>query len=345
MDKINDYIAVAMQVTCSAINHLVSRSEVMDSMEKTITKLDRHIFGAKKFIGTEVRLIVLPEYFLTSYPTREDIPAWTEKACLTKDDPIFEKLGQVCKRDDVFLSGNYYEHDPNFPDFYFQSSFILDNQGQMILNYRRLNSMYSVTPHDVFEKYIDLYGYESLFPVVDTEIGRLACVASEEILYPEVSRCLMMRGAEVILHSTSEIGSATLSPKNIAKRARAIENMAYVVSANSASIKGGLVLDESTDGHSQIVHYEGHLLCEAIAGESIVANANIHIEALREYRSRVSMKNFIARQRFELYADSYSNHAFYPVNQFTDTVLPKSAFATLQSDTIQKLKDKDVLAG
>lgn len=343
MDKVNDYIAVAMQVTCAAINHLENRSEVIDAMNTTIAKLDRHVFGAKKFIGSEVRLIVLPEYFLTSYPTREDIPTWHEKACLKKDDPVFEKLGHICKRDDVFLSGNYYEQDSNFPDFYFQSSFILDNQGNMILNYRRLNSMYSVTPHDVLEKYIEIYGAESLFPVVDTEIGRLACVASEEILYPEVSRCLMMRGAEVILHSTSEIGSAILSPKNIAKRARALENMAYVVSANSSGIKGGLVLDESTDGHSQIVHYEGHLLCEALAGESIVANANIHIEALREYRSRVSMKNFIARQRFELYADSYTNHSFYPADQFAKGALPKSAFRSLQSDTIQKLKEKGIL--
>lgn len=343
MSTIKDYVAIAMQVSCQAVNPCKDRSEVMASMHKTIAKLDRHIFGAKKFVGKDVRLVVLPEYFLTSYPTREDIPTWKDKACLQKDDPIFDELGKICRRDDIFLSGNYYESDPHFPEFYFQSSFILDNQGSMILNYRRLNSMYSVTPHDVLDQYVALYGEESLFPVVDTEIGRLACVASEEILYPEVSRCLMMRGAEVILHSTSEVGSALLSPKNIAKRARALENMAYVVSANSAGIKDGLVLDESTDGHSQIVHYEGHLLCEALAGESIVANANIHIEALREYRSRVSMKNYIARQRFELYADSYAKHAFYPVNQFADGALPKSAFTTLQSDTIQKLKDQDIL--
>ena len=343
MSKVTDYMALAMQVPCYAINKYPDRATAREVMESTISRLDKQIFGAKKFIGKHLRLVVLPEYFLTGFPTRESIKEWLDKACITKDDPLFEKLGAICKRENIFLSGNYYELDPNFPDFYFQASFILDNSGKMILNYRRLNSMYSPTPHDVLDKYIKLYGYESLFPVVDTELGRLACVASEEILYPEVSRCLMMRGAEVILHSSSEVSSATPSKKNIAKQARAIENMAYVISANSAGMYDSLVLRDSTDSHSQIIHYEGHILVEALAGESVVANANIHIEALRTYRSRVGMKNYIARQRFELYADSYKNHSFYPANQFDGEVLPKSAFGGIQKNTIQKLQDKGII--
>ena len=343
MSKVEDYIAIAMQLPCFAINKYPDAKSARVLIEKNIEELGVQIFGAKKFIGEHVRLVVLPEYFMTSYPTRESILEWRDKACISKDDSIFEKLGGLCVKNDIFLSGNYYESDPNFPDFYFQSSFILNNKGKMILNYRRLNSMYSVTPHDVLDKYIDLYGYESLFPVVDTELGKLACVASEEILYPEVSRCLMMRGAEVLLHSSSEIGSATPSKKNIAKQARAIENMAYVISANSAGISEGLVLKDSTNGHSQIVHYEGHLLSEALVGESIVANANIHIEALRTYRSRTSMKNYIARQRFELYADSYKNNSHYPANLFANGNLEKSAFKSKQQETIESLKSKGVI--
>ena len=342
-NTVSDYIALAMQIPCMAVNKYQNREEVLQAIDSRIETIGNQIFGAKKFVGPHLRLIVLPEYFLTGFPTRENIQEWRDKACFSKDDQIFKKLGDVCQRENIFLSGNYYEIDDNFPDFFFQASFIIDPKGKMILNYRRLNSMYSPTPHDVLDRYIDLYGYESLFPVVDTEIGKLACIASEEILYPEVARCLMMRGAEVFLHSSSEIASATLSKKNIGKRARALENMAYVVSANSAGMIDSLVLPNSTDGHSQIVHYEGHLLTEALVGESIVANSYIHIEALREYRSRVSMKNYIARQRFELYAESYSKHSFYPANQFNDAMLPKSAFNGIQQATIDKLKAKGIL--
>jgi len=343
MTKVTDYIALAMQIPCYAVNKYNGRDETREAMNQTVHRLAKQIFGAKKFIGPYVKLVVLPEYFLTGFPTRESISEWLDKVCITKDDKLFESLGDICQNENIFLSGNYYEADINFPEFYFQSSFILDNAGKMILNYRRLNSMYSPTPHDVLDRYIDLYGYESLFPVVDTELGKLACVASEEILYPEVSRCLMMRGAEVILHSSSEVGSALPSKKNIAKQARAIENMAYVISANSAGMIDSLVLENSTDAHSQIIHYEGHKLCEALTGESVVANANIHIEALREYRSRMSMKNYIARQRFELYADSYRNHSFYPPNSFGAGKLEKSLFRQIQTDTIRRLKDDGII--
>ena len=106
------------------------------------------------------------------------------------------------------------------------------------MRYRRLVSMFAPTPHDVLDPYLDLYGADALFPVADTAIGRLACVASEEILYPEITRALALRGAEVICHSSSEVGTPLTTPKNIAKQARAYENMLYVVSANSGGIAG-----------------------------------------------------------------------------------------------------------
>jgi len=197
MPPMNTYTALAMQIKCQAVNHHSSRAEVIDAMKATLTRVNYHIGGAKKFIGPALKLVVLPEYFMTSYPMGEGIMGWRELACISKDHEIFEIIGDICRSNNVFLSGNYYEQDDNFPNLFFQASFIVDDQGKHILNYRRLNSMFSPTPHDVLDRYIELYGEESLFPVADTSIGKLACIASEEILYPEVARCLMMRGAEV----------------------------------------------------------------------------------------------------------------------------------------------------
>ena len=120
--------------------------------------------------------------------------------------------------------------------------------------------MYAATPHDVLDEYISVYGVDSLFPVARTPLGNFACLASEEILYPEIARCLALKGAEIFLHNTSEVGALSPTPKNIAKQARAIENMAYVISANSAGITGYAIPAHSTDGHSQIVQYEGMVL-------------------------------------------------------------------------------------
>ncbi len=310
------YKALALQTTCFAVNAAQTPQEARERMQRTAERIEQQIQASKRFIGPDVRLVVLPEYFLTGFPMGESIAEWQQKACLRPDDPLWTTLGQIAQRQQIFLSGNTYEIDEHFPDLYFQCSFVFSPTGQRILHYRRLNSLFAPTPHDVWDKYLDCYGLEAVFPVADTEIGRLACIASEEILYPEIARCLLMRGAEVFLHSTSEVGSPQLTPKNVAKLARAIENIAYVVSANSAGIAHIDIPFASADGGSKIVHYEGHVLCEAGFGESMVAHATLDIEALRAHRARPGMSNYIARQRFELFAHSYAQHSIYPPNTF-----------------------------
>ncbi len=331
------YKALALQLTCQAVNPARNRTEARSLMETTVGRIHRQIRASKAFIGPDLRLVVLPEYFLTGFPMGESMSEWADKACLTLTDPIYERLGEIAAATDVFLSGNAYELDPSFPDLYFQTSFIVAPSGEVILRYRRLNSMFAPTPHDVWDRYLAVYGYEAIFPVVDTEIGRLACIASEEILYPEIARCLMMRGAEVFLHASSETGSNLLTQKNIAKLARSIENMAYVVSANSAGIANIDIPAASTDGASKIINYEGIVLAEAGYGESMVASATLDLGALRAHRHRLGMGNFILRQRTELYARSYAEYAFYPANNWTDPAPTRAHFSQQQAQTLARL--------
>ena len=233
------YQALGLQVNCRAVN-MMSVEDARQSIFSTIEHVDSLLTGSQGFLrsfaGAPATLVVLPEYFLTSFPMGDTIEGWQAKGCIEMDGQEYEKLSAVAQKHNIYLSGNAYELDPNFPQLYFQTSFIIGPSGDVILRYRRLVSMFGATPHDVLDAYLDIYGEEGLFPVVDTPIGRLACVASEEILYPEITRAHVLRGAEVICHSSSEVGSLQDTPKNIAKRARAYENIAYVVSANSASI-------------------------------------------------------------------------------------------------------------
>jgi len=284
--RIEPYQALGLQVTCQAVNMAASTDAAREQMLHSIKHVDGRIKGsigfANTFSGVPVRLVVLPEYFLTSFPMGESISEWIDKACLKIDGPEYDALSNIAQSNKIYLSGNAYEVDPYFPQLYFQTSFILNDSGDVILRYRRLVSMYSPTPHDVMDKYLEKYGDDSLFPVVDTELGKLACVASEEILYPEISRALALKGAEVLCHSSSEVGSPRATPKNIAKQARAYENMVYVVSANSAGIEGIPFPAASTDGRSQVVDFKGQVMAEADTGESMVGIGELNINALSQ---------------------------------------------------------------
>jgi predicted amidohydrolase len=207
--------------------------------------------------------------------------------------------------------------------------------------------MFAPTPHDVWDKYLDLYGIEGVFPVADTDIGKLACCASEEILFPEITRALGLRGAEVLLHSTSEIASPDLTPKEIARRARAVENLMYVVSANSGGLYGEGIPANSVDGMSKIVDYKGRVLVSADVGETMVAHAEIDLAALRANRAKPGMPNYHARQRLEMFADVYGKTSVYPANTLLkdgEPVVPDRAhFIETQRATIEMLAKKGVL--
>lgn len=267
------------------------------------------------FTGCPTKLVLIPEFVLTGWRLGESLEEWRQKATLDYDGPEYERLGEVAQQAGIYLAGNAYEKDPNFPEIYFQTCFIIAPNGNVILRYRRMTSTYDITPHDIWDKYLDVYGIEGVFPVAKTEIGNLACIASEEILWPELSRCHVYRGAEIILHPTSEQGSTIKTARDLCKRTRAAENMAYVVSANTSSIEGGSVPAHTCCGMSKIIDYYGNVLTEAgQGGESLWANSVIELEALRRYRRRPAMGNFLTRQPVDAYAACYAENGIVPAN-------------------------------
>ncbi|MDA8368908.1 MAG: hypothetical protein M0026_03460 [Nocardiopsaceae bacterium] len=330
------YRALALQTACHAVNDHVDTPAARDAINESIDRIHKETIAAKRTIGQDLRLVVLPEYVLTGPPMGEPLPVWAERAALDPDGPEYRRLGQLASDADVYLAVNAYETDPHFPDVYFQGCVILGPDGRRVLHYRRLHSMWTVSPHDVLDRYLEIYGEDSLFPVADTEIGRLAPIASEEILFPELARCFAMRGAEVFVHSSSEISSALLSPKNVAKLARAIENSAYVVSANTAGVFGTALPPASADGSSKVVDFRGSVLAEAALGSSMAAHAEIDLASLRAFRRRISMDNLLVRQRFDLYAPTYARTSVHPVNNI-DGVPERSHFREVQASVIDRL--------
>jgi predicted amidohydrolase len=343
--KTKTYSAVAMQLAARSVERAKTREEAMSQVSAHIAELEGQIRSASIFIGqysgAAVKLAVLPEYLFTSYPGRISIPAFAKIAAFAPDGPEYEALGSLAQRLKMFLAVNAYETDPHFPGLYFQASCIIAPEGNVVLRYRRLNSMFAPTPHDVWSRYLDIYGLDGVFPVVKTEIGNLAAIASEEILYPEIARAHALRGAEIFVHSSSEIGSPMATAKMIAKRARAFENMAYVVSANTAGITGTALPAASADGNSMIVDWKGNVIAESNAGETFTAFADIDLNALRAARRKPGMTNMLARQRNALFAAAYANDSHQQANGLIEAGGVKTPdrdyFAKTMEATIERL--------
>jgi len=346
------YTALALQMGTDCVNGCSDRASARERMQSNLSSARRLIAGSKAFIkqfaGTDARLVVLPEYFLTGFPMGESVAEWRDKAALAPGGPEYEALGEIAQSFDIYLAGNAYEQDEHFPALFFQTCFVIDPSGDVVLRYRRLISLSAPTPWDVWDRYLDVYGLEAVFPVARTELGNLAAIASEEILYPEIARCHAVRGAEIFLHHTSEVGSPALTPKDVCKRARAVENMAYMISANSARLGEIPIPAESSTGMSKIVDHGGRVLAEAPAGaESMVAHATIDLAGLREARHRAGMSNLLSRQPLELYAEAMAGIRMRPKNRLLKdgrVVEPgRGQLAAMQREDILRLAAEGVV--
>jgi predicted amidohydrolase len=342
------YSALALQARCDAVNQDANKEAARARMGATMARVSSQIGAAKGFLkgfnGYDLKLVVLPEYWMTSFPLGETREQWQAKAAINMDGPDSDAIAAIAQKHGLYLCSNHYENDPHFPDLYFQSNVVYAPNGNVVLRYRRMISLYTPSPYDVWDRYLDAYGIDAVFPVAVTEIGTLGTVASEEILYPEIARMSVLKGAEVLLHPTSEVASPNLTPKHISKMARAVENIAYVVSANSAGIYGTPVAANSTDGMSIVIDNYGRTLAEAAIGETFNANAVLDIGALRDTRRKTGMTNTLSRLPLAAFAPSYAGQPLAPANKTPDgRMIERGEVLARQRGVIDALVARGVL--
>ncbi|MBV8535264.1 MAG: amidohydrolase [Alphaproteobacteria bacterium] len=294
-------------------------------------------------VATPPKLVVLPEFAFQGPPHGGTIAEWIDKACCPIPGDITAPLQDLAKRRRIFIAGNQFEFDPVWPGRYFNCCFLIDPAGAVILRFRRINTASWPSPHDFMDAYVAHHGIDGTFPVVETELGRLAMIACGELAVPEVARVLMMRGAEIILHPTNEGESAA---QEAAKIARAGENMVYLISADVAGGIGFSADGSVQGGRSRIVDFRGNTLAFHGPADETTLSAMIDVEALRAARRDLGMGNTLLRSRFEMYRGFYAGAAFYPANAFLSQPMAESSAArTVAEKALENLTRAGVVAG
>jgi predicted amidohydrolase len=269
-------------------------------------------------------LVVFPEFAMQGPPLHMGVREWIARACSPIPGPLTAPLQALAKERGIFICGNMFEAPTEWPGRYFNSSFIIDRSGEVILNYRRLNTAAFPSVHDFMSAYLAVTPKEKQFPVVDTELGKLCVIPCGEITIPEVARVMMMQGAEVILHPTN---SKFSERQEAAKLCRATENMTYLISGNVAEFIGFSPDNTILGGRSHILDHHGRTLSyQESATESIGVTAMIDIEQLRrDRRTDSGLDNTLLRARYEMYVPFYAAAKFYPPNYFLDAPMAEVA--------------------
>ena len=306
-----------MQVYCNLVNSASDRAEARVIMNRSIDRWIELLRGVAR--QGPPQLALFPEFALTGFPLTESADEWLDKACIDIPGPETERLQREAQNLKIWIGANAYERDASWPGRYFNCCFLISPSGDIVLKYRRINTVFTASPHDFMEEYLERYGIEGTFPVAKTELGNIAMMPCGEIMYPEAARMFMLRGAEVLLHPTSDHGASDMWSWESAKKTRASENMMYLISANQTGLIGGQLPQGQTAGHSKIYDWDGRILSNTGSpGESTVCSDWIDVEALRRIRSLPGSGNRLLRQRLDIYRPLYNQTTLYPPNSFAD---------------------------
>ena len=296
------------------------------------------------------RLMSFPEFGL-QVPSVPMTPAQWWPGTIRADGPEIEQIGKAAQDADAYVAFNPMEGIDKFPGRYFLAGMIVGPSGDVILNYRKLTGLTGKTrPGDLLSAWLDHFGADSLFPVADTPIGRLACVVAGDMNYPEITRGMVLKGAEVILSPTA---SATYPadhnfevPVNttMTRRVRAYENVAYVLLSDLGPVGADARPPFRRRQPSQVIDFKGNKLAGTQSGGVEYAVASIDIDALRRERTSLGGSNLLSHLQMPLHRDMYDATNFAPVNTHLDAPLASTdEHRAAQRETVSRLVEEGIL--
>ena len=309
MSSIDRFYAAACQLDMPNAAH---RNEIAGRVDRMLELIEQAVTGYEPFF--DVRLVVFPEFAHAApiYPTVEEL---LDKLAVPIPNEHTQRYQEKAGKLNIYIqTGTFLESDDRWPGHVFNTTCLIGPDG-IVSKYRKVHTW---TPWEVHTSPHDLADYdEPMFPVAETEIGKIGTAICYDWLFPEAIRQLSLGGAELLIRISAYMDPwGTAQPLDwwtTVNRVRALENMAYVVAVNQAASLQNYP-PFSWPGGSMIIDYDGRLLAQAEpgTGEKIVVGP-IDLAALRAERNRRRGHHMLAHLRTEAYP-AYK-HQIYPAGQ------------------------------
>jgi predicted amidohydrolase len=220
--------------------------------------------------GAGARLVVLPEMCATGFTM--DADAWAEPL----DGASARRLGAIAAAHDVWVVAGLAARDRAFGaegGAAFNAAAVFDPSGTLHAAYRKQRLFAFAGEHRAYEA-----GGGPL--VVEIEGVRVSPFVCYDLRFPELFRAVARDVDLIVL--IANWPAARRAHWDVLVRARAIENLCYVVAVNRTGEGGALAYD----GGSVAYGPWGHLLAGAPGAGDALAYADVRPELVREVRAR-----------------------------------------------------------
>lgn len=233
--------------------------------------------GVQQAAQAGAKMVALPEEFISLLLTHEQKRQIAE---VYQEGPIQKALGQIAKKNKIWIvAGTLPLQDPD-KNKILSSCLTFDDQGNCVGRYNKIH-MFDVTVESG-ESYFEsehIKAGESV-TVIDTPMGKLGIAICYDLRFPELFRLMMLKGAEIIVLPSAFTINTGKVHWEILLRARAIENLCYIVAPDQVAIR---LSGHGTYGHSMIVGPWGDILA-SLDDKPGLLMVDVDIEKMKKIR-------------------------------------------------------------
>ncbi len=210
-------------------------------------------------------LVVLPENFAFMGKRDQDVLTLRE---FDGEGPLQTYLAKLATRHRVWIVGGTIPLHSRQPGRVRAACLVFNEKGERVARYDKFH-LFDVNIPGADERYEESSTIEpgNDIIVLDSPFGRLGIAVCYDLRFPEMFRQMLDSGMEVLAIPSAFTAFTGKAHWETLVRARAIENLAYVV----AAAQGGYhISGRETHGHSMIVDPWGTVLAQVPRGTGYV---------------------------------------------------------------------------
>ncbi|MGH2510450.1 MAG: carbon-nitrogen hydrolase family protein, partial [Ktedonobacteraceae bacterium] len=223
------------------------------------------------------QFVALPEYWSYLGPY-----AGFDQAAQTIPGPFIERLQEKARRHRMIVhGGSIVERHPTLPSKFYNTSVLINSTGELVAQYHKIHLFDAdlTNGEKHYESARIVPGDELVTAQIDgITFGLTICY---DLRFPELYRLLTLRGAQILLVPAGFTLHTGRDHWEILLRARAIENLCYVVAPAQVGVYPP---NKQCFGRSMIVDPWGIVLAQApdVPGVTL---AEIDLEAITRARA------------------------------------------------------------
>lgn len=211
-------------------------------------------------------LLVLPENFVHMGVHERDKLAVREAY---GDGPIQAFLAQQARANNCWIIAGTIPISSDTEEQVRAACLVYDARGEVVARYDKMH-LFDVSLDETSEAYHESATIEAghEIVVVQTPVGHVGIAVCYDLRFPELFRSMLDKGVDIIALPSAFTATTGRAHWEILLRARAIENLCYVVAANQGGMHSN---GRETHGDTMIVDPWGVVLQRIARGPGIVS--------------------------------------------------------------------------